>query len=89
LKLKGVSWATGSVLLHFAHVEPYPILDIRALWSFGYDNSPHYTFQLWWDYVETCRRMAKQFQVTMRVLDRALWQYSREQNPPPRHTSRN
>jgi hypothetical protein len=31
--LQGVDWPTASVLLHFAHRDPYPILDFRALWS--------------------------------------------------------
>jgi hypothetical protein len=31
--LNGVSWPTASVILHFFHSEPYPIMDFRALWS--------------------------------------------------------
>ena len=33
--LEGVSWPTASVLLHFGHKDPYPIMDFRALWSLG------------------------------------------------------
>src|SRR5262245_59628272 len=28
--LNGVSWPTASVILHFFHSDPYPILDFRA-----------------------------------------------------------
>jgi hypothetical protein len=74
--LSGVSWPTASVLLHFGHSDPYPILDFRALWSLGVSPPPPYTFAVWWEYVQFCRDLAKQAGVTVRDLDRALWQYS-------------
>lgn len=77
--LNGVGWPTASVLLHFGHRDPYPILDYRALWSLGVDSPPTaYTFDFWWEYVLFCRRMAEKAGVTMRELDRALWKYSKE-----------
>ncbi len=76
--LAGVDWPTASVLLHLAHRDPYPILDVRALWSWGFDESPSYSFELWWQYVEHCRALARRQDVDMRTLDRALWQYSKE-----------
>ncbi|MCD6571510.1 MAG: hypothetical protein J7L53_12480 [Deltaproteobacteria bacterium] len=46
--LNGVSWPTASVLLHFGHKDPYPIMDFRALWSLGVEEPPHkYTFEFW------------------------------------------
>jgi hypothetical protein len=79
LVLHGVSWPTASVILHFWHHDPYPILDFRALWSLGLDKQPvYYSFELWWKYTEFCRNLAKQSGVAMRTLDRALWQYSSE-----------
>ena len=79
LCLHGVSWPTASVLLHFAHADPYPILDVRALWSLGFDKAPAYSFEFWWQYVQECRELAHKHGVDMRTLDRALWQYSKEQ----------
>lgn len=78
--LRGVSWPTASVILHFAHPNPYPILDVRALWSLGIDdpNPGLYDFDFWWAYTQTCRELAAQSGVTMRTLDRALWQHSKE-----------
>jgi len=78
--LHGVSWPTASVILHFTHNDPYPILDYRALWSLGVEKRPNvYTFDLWWAYTEYCRELAKENAVSMRVLDRALWRYSKEE----------
>jgi hypothetical protein len=80
--LYGVSWPTASVLLHFGHPDPYPILDFRALWSLGVDvpadSYGFYNFALWWEYTVFCRGLAKECRVSMRGLDRALWQYSKE-----------
>jgi hypothetical protein len=79
--LRGVNWPTASVLLHFGTRNRYPILDFRALWSLGNDKRPtSYTFEYWWAYTEACRRLAKEAGVTMRELDRALWQYSKERS---------
>jgi hypothetical protein len=76
--LDGVDWPTASVLLHFGHREPYPILDFRALWSVGIRRPPRYSFNFWWQYVEFCRRLSQGCGVSMRDFDRALWQYSKE-----------
>jgi hypothetical protein len=77
--LHGVSWPTASVVLHFAHKDPYPIIDFRALWSLGVNNKPQfYTFDYWWEYVQVCRELAERCGVSMRDLDRVLWQYSKD-----------
>lgn len=76
--LDGVSWPTASVLLHFGHNAPYPILDYRALWSLSVEGGMNYNFDFWWEYVQACRQTAKQAGVEMRTLDRALWQYAKE-----------
>jgi len=76
--LAGVNWPTASVLLHFGHADTYPILDFRALWSLGVETPPVYQFDFWWEYTLTCRQLATEAGVSMRTLDRALWQYSKE-----------
>jgi len=80
--LDGVDWPTASVILHFGHRDPYPILDVRALWSFGIEEPPNYGFEFWWAYTLACRRVARRNGCTMRALDRALWQYSKERQRP-------
>ncbi len=77
--LDGVRWPTASVLLHFGHREPYPILDYRALWSLSVDAAQvRYEFGFWQEYVQYCRKLATESGLSMREVDRALWQYSKE-----------
>ena len=76
--LRGVGWPMASVVLHWCHAALYPILDFRALWSLGLDPLPPYDFPLWQAYTAHCRELAAGAGVSMRELDRALWQYSKE-----------
>lgn len=78
MALHGVNWPIASVMLHFGAQDVYPILDVRALWSLGVPKVNFYTFGLWWTYTQQCRQLAREAGVTMRNLDRALWQYSKE-----------
>lgn len=76
--LNGVRWPTASVILHFFHTDAYPIMDFRALWSISLDVPTQYSFGFWWPYVEYCRTLSQKNGLDMRTLDRALWQYSKE-----------
>jgi hypothetical protein len=76
--LGGVSWSLGSVLLHFAHPEPYPIMDAAALFSLNGPADQHPTLPFWLEYVRACRTIADDHKISMRDLDRALWQYAQE-----------
>jgi hypothetical protein len=80
--LEGVEWPTASVILHFCDRGPYPILDVRALWSVGLDRAPSHSFALWMQYTEFLRGVAAKAGVSMRTLDKALWQYSKEKQEP-------
>ena len=76
--LTGVNWPSASVILHFFHNDLYPILDFRALWSLGIEKIPNlYTFEFWWKYVSYCRKLSLKYNIDMRTLDKALWQYSK------------
>jgi len=79
--LEGVRFPTASAILHFTHKEDYPILDFRALWSLNCEVPKRYTFEFWDTYTIFCRELANESNVSMRVLDRALWQYSKEKQP--------
>jgi hypothetical protein len=77
--LNGVQFPTASVFLHFFHLEKYPIIDFRALYSLGVDEPPlKYTFEFWWEYVTICRELSKESILDMRTVDRALWAFSNE-----------
>lgn len=76
--LRGVSWPTASVILHFCDKRKYPILDVRALWSLGYDTPPAYTLGFWLAYIKFTRDLSRRSGQSMQEVDRALWQYSKE-----------
>lgn len=76
--LHGVSYPTASVILHFCVDDTYPILDFRALWSLGIEDPPQYHAAFWMEYVSYCRLLAKTHSLSIRELDMALWQFSKE-----------
>ncbi len=77
--IPGVAYPMASVILHFFHQDRYPIIDFRALWSLNMESpSTYYTFEHWQKYLKACRAIADEAGVEMRTLDRALWQYSKE-----------
>ena len=80
LALNGVGVPTASVLLHFAFPREYPILDVRALESLGQRGRTTYSVSYWLKYLDACRRLAEDHGVSLRVLDKALWQYSKERD---------
>ena len=76
--LDGVRWPSATVILHLFNAENYPILDFRALWSVSEEVPKQYDFDFWWAYVLFCRELASSNNCDMRTLDRALWQYSKD-----------
>lgn len=76
--LSGVAFSTASVILHFCVDASYPILDRRAILSLGLKQPAQYTFAFWKDYMELCRSLARANAMSVRELDMALWQYSKE-----------
>jgi hypothetical protein len=76
--LEGVGVPTASALLHFAFPGDYPILDVRALASLGHKGRSVYPVSFWIRYLEACRRLAAEHGVSIRELDKALWQWSKE-----------
>jgi hypothetical protein len=76
--LDGVGVPTGSTLLYFAHPDSYPILDVRALQSLGSRPRSVYPVSFWLEYLDCCRTLARSAGVSIRTLDKALWQYSKE-----------
>lgn len=74
--LSGVSWPTASVILHFCHSEPYPIVDFRTLWSLSCEVPRQYDYRFWEPYTRFTRSLAARLKLDMRTLDRGLWKYS-------------
>jgi hypothetical protein len=79
--LEGVEWPTASTILHFCDVRPYPILDYRAVWSLGLVKPTTYTMGFWLTYLAATRDLAARLGLSIRTVDKALWQYSKERQP--------
>ena len=75
-RLEGIREPTASAILHLYDEEQYPILDIHALGSVGLEWITRNAYPFWSDYVQFCREVANRNSVSMRELDRALWQFS-------------
>jgi len=80
LALDGVGVPTASTLLHYAFPEAYPILDVRALESLGVGPRSQYPVSFWLGYLDACRQLAARHDVSLRTLDKALWQHSKERS---------
>ena len=79
-----MSVPTASTLLYIAFPDDYPILDVRALDSLGVKPRSQYPVSFWLEYLSACRELAHRFGVSIRTLDKALWQHSRERSALPR-----
>ena len=82
LALPGVSWGRASTLLHLARPDDFPILDRRAVHALGQPGPVSVSFRFWWGYVEAWRDYRIRSGVSGREFDRALWQWSSEQEVP-------
>ena len=80
LALEGVGVPTASTLLYCAFPSEYPILDIRALESLGVKPRSQYPVSFWLLYLGACRALAASRGVSIRTLDKALWQHSKERS---------
>ncbi|HEY2160736.1 MAG TPA: hypothetical protein VGH24_05470, partial [Solirubrobacteraceae bacterium] len=80
LELEGVGVPTASTLLYVAFPSEYPILDVRALESLGVRPRSQYPVGFWLQYLAACRELAHRHRVSVRTLDKALWQHSKERN---------
>jgi hypothetical protein len=88
LRLEGVGLPTASTLLHFAFPADFPILDVRVLEALGQPPRSGYTVAYWVAYAEACRALAAEHGVSLRTLDKALWQWSKERAVSPARPGR-
>jgi nucleoside-diphosphate-sugar epimerase len=76
-RLHGVGVPMASAILTMIHPEKYTIIDVRALQSLGV-NKWDGTASYYLDYLRECSALAFKHKVSLRTLDRALWQWSKE-----------
>lgn len=77
LSIGGVGIPTASTLLHFAFPDDYPIIDRLALFTLT-GKEQYATPALWEVYVPECLTIRTCYQLSLRTVDRALWQYGSE-----------
>jgi len=76
--LRGLGITMASAILTAINPERYTVLDFRALESLGVKNWPD-SFAFYVAYIRACRELATRHGKSLRTLDRALWQWSKEQ----------
>jgi hypothetical protein len=79
MELNGVSYTTASIILHFFHRNTYPILSEPSLWSLSVEKIS-YSLDFWLEYTHFFRDLVKEWKISPRNLDRALWQYHYEKH---------
>jgi hypothetical protein len=78
LPLPGVGVKMASAILTAIDPKRYTVLDFRALEALGVEDSED--LNLYVQYVEACRNMAKENGVSLRDFDRANWQWSKRKS---------
>jgi hypothetical protein len=77
--LQGVDVPVASAILTAIDQERYTAIDFRALEALGV-KIPLPTINDYLEYLAYCREQAREWKVPLRDLDRALWQWSKEQS---------
>jgi hypothetical protein len=81
--LIGVDVPVASAILTAINPERYTVIDFRAIESLGFTTKDR-SVDFYLYYLECCRALAERHQVTLRDLDRALWQWSSEKSKTSR-----
>jgi hypothetical protein len=74
---RGVQVPVASAILTAIYPKRYTVIDFRSLEALGCDSKDR-SVNFYLDYLNTCRKLASKHDVTLRNLDRALWQWSSE-----------
>jgi len=80
--LSGVEVPVASAIMTAVDPERFTIVDFRALWSLGIERMTYCSVAFYLEYLAACRRIAAAAGTDLRTLDRALWQYSKKNQPP-------
>src|SRR3989344_1974542 len=79
LGLCGVAVPVASAILTAINPDKYTLIDFRALEALGTDSKDR-TVDFYLKYLDACRHLSQRHGVTLRKLDRALWQWSSERD---------
>ena len=73
MRLAGIGWARASVILHFAFPNRYATMTQPVIRTIKGPES--YCYESWNEITKFCQKTRKQYGMTMRDFDRALWTY--------------
>jgi hypothetical protein len=77
-RLHGVGVPTASAILTTILPEKYTIIDVYALKALGVTDELKDKVDYYLAYLTKCRELAHQFNVTLRTMDHALWQWGND-----------
>jgi hypothetical protein len=77
-RLHGVGVPVASAILTTILPEKYTIIDVNALEALGVDDKSKSQAVYYLAYLKKCRELAAQFNVSLRTMDHALWQWGYE-----------
>ena len=86
IELSGVDVPVASAILTAIYPDRYTIIDFRALEALG-TNTTNRNVPFYLRYLRHCRETAEMYGVSLRQLDRALWQWSYERKQPKTTTA--
>ena len=75
--LHGVNVPVASAVLTAIDPDRYTVIDFRALEALGNETADR-SVNFYLEYLRACRELAKTHAISLRDLDRALWQWSRD-----------
>jgi hypothetical protein len=89
--LHGVGMPVASAILTTVNPAKYTIIDVYALKSLGVGDRLKHRVDYYLVYLQKCRELARQFNISLRTMDHALWQWgydnrqvSSQKSPPCR-----
>jgi len=85
--LDGIEIPVASAVLTAIDPERYTIVDFRALEALNISEA-NITIDFYLAYLDECRRLARINKVSLRTLDRALWQWSKDKSKKVRNHRR-
>jgi hypothetical protein len=84
--LCGVALPMASAILTALDQDKHTIADWRAMEALGQPNADYYNLNLYLrNYLPTCKRLAAEAGVSLRVLDKAMWTWSEKKGNLDQH----
>lgn len=85
--LHGVDTPVASAIMAVTHPEAHTVLDFRALEALGNPTLDR-SLRFYLTYLSYCSELAKEWGMTLRDLDRGLWQWSKDRSEARRSATK-